>query len=482
STPRVPPLTLTTPASGSGAAVSVTIPHSPHRFGLLLWVILAACALGIGFAAHVGFRATFGPPTIDPDSLPLTDLRVIERLPLYLGVDDLAFLQTLEESNLFPVVGMSHGTTQPNHPFTHPEPPVGDREALIRLFLSYPPARRQQLRQLDEDLSAWTAEQQRRYAPVLERYALWLDRLPDPDRHAVLAEPDSASRLTTIRRVREKQWRESLPTRQREELKLTADPEETVRLITAWKEGEQARNTEWELARQNWDELNRGPKSRPWPFGEPTLAQAIDEYIRHVLKADLTQKTEGKFDLPSACRLDRSEFLELKNRQEAAQKEGYWLLYGACLLRLAERHPYLPPPQHEKPLTELHQVSKEFLKEIRARRTTTELGRMRGRWPEFALELQEAAYKAHLPMPSPLGPATLAELSPALREFVQRTLTPALTEDERQSLRTREGQWPAYPRRLIELSDQHDFSVPGITLPGPPSRWRKLYGTTHRVQ
>jgi hypothetical protein len=343
--------------------------------------------------------------------------------------------------------------------------------------MSYPSSRRLQLRQLDEELSALPVNEQQRLTPILEGYAVWLDRLPDAEREAVLAAPDSDSRLTTIRRTREKQWRESLPTRQRELLKLTADPEETVRLITAWKEAEQARVTEWELARRQWDELNRGPKSRPWPFGEPRLSREIDEYIQQVFKADLSQKTEGKFDLPASCRLDRGEFLELKNRQEAAKKEGYWLLYGACLLRLAERHPYLPPPVQEKPFTELQQVPKELLKEIRVRRNIPELGRMRGKWPEFALELHEAASRAKATIPVLLGPARVTEFAPPLREFVNQTLTPVLTPEEAQSLHALEGRWPEYPRRLLELARKHDLPVPGVTLPGAPNRWHNLYGS-----
>ena len=115
------------------------------RGRVLIWVVLAAVGLAAGFAGHAAVRAVIGPPRVDPDTLPLSDLRVIERLPLYLGVDDLAFVRALDEPDLF---GRDARSVEPPAivPTGQPDLSADDRDQLIRLFLSYPPLRREQLR------------------------------------------------------------------------------------------------------------------------------------------------------------------------------------------------------------------------------------------------------------------------------------------------------------------------------------------------
>ena len=318
-------------------------------------------------------------------------------------------------------------------------------------------------------------EQQRLFGS-LEAYAVWLDRLSDEDRKGVLAATDAATRIGVIRQTRERLWREALPTGRQDQLKMTATPEEAVQLVGHWKAGENSRAEEWALARRLWDDLNRGQDSRPWPFGQPALARDVDEFVRTAFHADMSIRTETRFDLPPACRLDRGEFLELKNRREAAEAEGYWLLYGACVYRLAERHPYLPPPTTGTPITELQQLPKEVMKRLRSKKGAADLGRTRGQWPDFALVVAAAADKEKIDLEEPLGPARPSEFAPPVRVFVEETLTPRLSSDDAASLGALEGKWPAYPQRLVELARQHDLAVPGVTLPGPPSRWRKYYG------
>ena len=55
------------------------------------------------------------------------------------------------------------------------------------------------------------------------------------------------------------------------------------------------------------------------------------------------------------------------------------------------------------------------------------------------------------------------------------TLLPKLATDDRKALDKLTGKWPEYPRKLLELARKHDLSVPGVTLPGEPSQWDKLY-------
>ena len=472
-------------AEGSGSSPSVSgtttdYPPLPTAPGwsrtAFFWFLAAILAFSAGYLGHAGFRGPRTPKPPNPNQLPLSDLQVIEQLPLYRGVDDLRFLQSLDDPELFASVVPSPDSVSASIPVSPiSERSAAERESLIRLFLSYPAARRQQLRELQRQREALPVEQQRRLTAVLEGYAIWLDRLPEMDQAEVLRAENATARLEVVRRIREKHWRETLPARQRDQLKLIADPEEVLRLVVCWKDAEQSRREEWILARRQWSSFSRGSQVKPWPFNDPAFEREIDQYLKTVLRVDLTLKIDNRFDPPSGCRLDRQEYQELKRRYEAARNEGYWLLYGACLLQLAERHPSLPPPASGKPLTDVSQIPKEFLKEIRGKKNVPDLSRQRGKWPEFALEVAEIAQKQRVPITFPLGPARLAELTPFVRDWIEKQLLPKLSPDQKSELTSLEGKWPDYSRQIVELARRHDLSVPGVTLPGPPSLWRKYY-------
>ena len=478
------PHALLTASSGSAAAVAVGTSTATQQAQAAapgfhaapwLWLLAAILAFSGGYLSHTVLRGNGLNRSIHLNELPLSDLQVIEQLPLYRGVDDLRFLQSLDDPELFATVEHT-GEPSPSRSSVTPisEQPAAEREVLIRLFLSYPAARRQQLRELQRQRQALPVEQQRRLAEVLERYAVWLDRLPEAEQAEVLRAENSSARLEVVRRIREKLWREALPTRHREQLKLIADPEEALRLVACWKDAEQSRRDEWLLARRQWGSFAPGSPAKPWPFNDVTLTREIDQYLKTVLKVDLNLKLDSRFEPPSGCRLDRQEYQELKLRHDAAHNEGYWLLYGASILRLAERHPSLPGPANGKPVTDLNQVPKEFLKELRAK-NLPDLNRQRGKWPEFALELADAAYKQRLATNFHLGPARPQEFASPVREFFEQQLLPKLSPDSRAELASLEGKWPEYPRRFVELARRHDLSIPGVTLPGPPSLWRKYY-------
>src|SRR5262249_7061682 len=58
-------------------------------------------------------------------------------------------------------------------------------------------------------------------------------------------------------------------------------------------------------------------------------------------------------------------------------------------------------------------------------------------------------------------PARLEEFPAEVRSFVQETLLPMLSREERDRLQQAEGRWPHYPRTLVELSDKHPILLPG---------------------
>src|SRR5437763_8920743 len=57
----------------------------------------------------------------------------------------------------------------------------------LRAFWSLPPARRKQMRRLDQELHQADAKTRKRLWAVLERYHAWLEALPEADRARVEA-------------------------------------------------------------------------------------------------------------------------------------------------------------------------------------------------------------------------------------------------------------------------------------------------------
>ncbi len=462
--------------SGSVSAVSMAAPVVPSRPG---WVVgLAWLAAGVlaavgGYVAHLALRPYLEPPA----RLDLDDVRVVENLPLYVGVDDLDFLRRLDAPDLF-APDPSANTTPTDAP--RPEAAPAGRDRLIALFKSYPPVRQQQLRDLDRDLHDLPAAERKELTRVLEGYAVWLDRLPDPDRKAVLAATPDA-RLEAVRQAKEKAWRDALPQRAREQLNQVADVQERLRLVDAWKQTEKARRDEWQLARRQWEDLRQD--RTPWPFSDPALAAQVDEYVKTVLKADLATRPDG--NLPAHCRLSRDEYQDLKTWHDAAKRESVgwnWFRYGMTVYRLSRQHPYLPEFGEKPPITEPGQLPREFLRDLRLKGgfLGPEKRPSRGKWPEFALDVESSTRKGGLTIPVTLGPSKPGEFKPEVSAFLTGELLPKLTAAEKGRLKKLEGKWPEYPREVLSLAHEKDLPVPGVTLPGKPSEWVKFYSLNPR--
>jgi hypothetical protein len=460
-------------ASASSTPAAVQTP-SGWNLGWASWLVAGVLAAAGGYVAHAALRPLVDPPPRDPEALAYEDVRVVESLPLYLGVDDLAFLRQLDESDLFEADPLA-----PAPDAARPAPPPTDREKLTALFRSYPLARQQQLREFDEQFRALPAAEHARLGRVLEGYAVWLDRLPDPERKDVLAAPGAAARLEAVERAHERAWRDGLPAHHKALLKnAAADDQQQLRLIETWKAADRARRDEWRLARRQWDVL-RDRDRKPWPFSDAALARQVDDYVRTVLKADLTARYPKAADLPNSCRLTWDEFQDLRVRHEAATREGQWgwVLYGALVHHLAARHPTLPEP--DQPVTDGAQLRAQYPELARALfpkglAPLLERRETRGKWPEFALAVAKAVRDARLPVPESLGPCRPGKFGP-LDAFLTTDLFPKLSESEKAGLKKLEGQWPEYPQRLLKLAEQHDLSVPGVTLPGKPSEWAARY-------
>jgi hypothetical protein len=467
-------LTRLQPAAGQSGVVpapaAVTAPRRPGWLGGLAWLAATVIAAVGGYAGHAALRPYLDRPARGTADWSYADARVIDNLPLYLGVDDLDFLRTLDDPDLF---APDPSALPPKPDAPRLDAPPANRERLEAIYAAYPPARRQQLRDLDQQLRDLPAAERDQLGRVLEGYAVWLDRLPDPDRKEVLAAPAADARLEAVRRVKEKAWRDALPAEAKHLLKLAAgDDSQQLRLVEGWKNAERARREEWQLARRQWDDLR--PDRKPWPFAEEHLAAGVDEYVKAVLKVDLAARPEPKpRELPPAWRVTWEEYVDLRARYAATQGGGgwEWFSYGLLVYRLSERHPYLPPFGDRTPLTDLSGMPGPAQKEFRQKLPAAEKRWARGKWPEFALDVERAKVK----LTEPLGPSRPGEFAREVNDFLRTELAPKLTDAERDGLKKLEGRWPEYPRAFLALAAKHDLPVPGVTLPGKPSLWARFY-------
>lgn len=436
----------------------------PSGLGWLIAGIVAAMA---GYGLHATAKPWFASAADANSHPPITDAdrRAISHLALYLGVDDLDFARALAANDLFP----------PDAGPLDAAAPQSDPAPMEPIFAGLPTARRLQIRALDDALFALPEAERTSIFRTLASYSAWLDRLPAADRQKVFAATGPTARLEQIRSINEKRWWDGLPPGLRDELRTLPETGDRVVRLGQWKQIERDRNEEWALAKRQWLASPRIPDAGGWPFTDAVLGRQIDEYVRTVLKADVRWRPDAKFSLPVACRISREELLDLKSRYENASRDGLWLGYAAAVHRLAHKHPSLPEGKNAvtepKPIAEfLRKLPKSEMAQLNRRTPSI------GKWPEFALDVAEAAHRSGIALPENFAPSRPAEFPDATRQFIEKELLPALGENERGELKRLEGKWPDYPRAVIAAATKKDLPVPGVTLPGRPSLWEACFG------
>lgn len=464
--------------SASGSQTTPTTLPRPRKVWpeVMIWGLLAVLAT---IAAFAGSRVWRQATTLPPADLPISDLAVIESLPLYAGVDDIDFLRDLAKVDLFDAD--SADAVLPHSPPLSKD----DRERLIEQFRSFTPARQQQLRTLHQKLNDPTNNDRVTLLHTLEAYAVWLSRLPDTDRRKVL-DAAPGQRPEVVRQVSERRWRESLAQRQQDALKHTDGPEERLELLQTFRAEEADRRQEWEIAQRQWKEADgrERPKDwKPWPFDQTDAAKQVDEYIKSAFGVDpkgmAVKPKEGKKveTPPASCRLTPQELTELYECREAVGHGERWFSYGVLLLKLSEKYPTLPKYGNGKPVPvnprDVLGISTGYVvpKEDGLKRRM-----VIGKWPDFAEEVARANPKE--PRLPPLGPAKPDDFTEVVKKFATDTLPPKLTQPEKDRLKGLEGKWPEYPREMWRLAREKNLSMPEVMLPGEPNNWKKYYGLT----
>lgn len=440
---------------------SAEIPSARTANRNWIGIILAACAaIAVGLAA--GFLSR--PPTPTAESLTADLLPVLARLPLYAGVDDLEFLRKLDRPDLF---GVDANEVSPA-PVRLDRPLAAELQARrFEEFRSLAPKRRQEIVALDRQFRELPEAERDRLGGVLEDYAVWIDRLPDPLRAEVLSAPGRDERFAAVETVLVKERIESLPAEKRQKLRLITDANEKASLLKGWFDEEQEQRQEWHLAARQWQAIKDG--KRPWPFADESLRKEIERFVKTVFKVE-----------SNATRLTTEESRRLEFIRKETERDRAWFQYGAVLLELADRHPSLPETREGVPITQLDQLPKTIQTEL-SRKPLVFQNRIRptiGKWPDFALSINAENRVQKLGTLPSLGPCRPGEFREPVEQFLTETLQSKLTPVQILDLKRLEGHWPEYPRKMLELAKLHDLSVPGVTLPGSPQLWQQYYRYT----
>ena len=436
----------------------------PRRFLGAAGVVAAVAAFAaVGYLGTAVVRPHLFPARDhrEEEAKVEVDPRVVEHLALYAAADDLAFVAELAKPEYFgddPAVTFD-GTLKISPADVADKPAGKEFDALAKAFRALPAARRAEIVKLDHDLHAKEPRKRDRLFRAIEAYAVWLERLPEPERRGVLAQETSGLRLGVIRRVREQQWWDALPPAVR------AKPE----LLPPWREEEAARRERWAFVRQHAEAF--AANKSPWPFDTDAGRKEVTEFAR----------TAFKLDDPKKCRLSPDELTEYRRLHTVAERDGAWAWYGLFVYEMNKAHPYLPESDNPKLMltepTELHETYSRMLQKKgggwRIKPSVI------GKWPDFPMEVmrETGLVKFMSPNAPPLGPARLSDFKEPVRNLATKELFPKLSGDEKTLLQRLEGKWPEYPQRLVQYAHKYDLPVPGVTLPYSPRIWDQTYGT-----
>jgi hypothetical protein len=343
-------------------------------------------------------------------------------------------------------------------PLNPDDPPYLRRQ--YAWFQAQDPARQAQLRKLHADFQQLPPEDQARLTKVMQAYNAWLAKLPEADRQRVLAAPTAADRLEEVRRLREREWVESLPRPYRDQY-AALDPDARRPKVQEWRAEEAERHDEWVVAQKHW--ADNPPGKVPAVFQND--GAAIETFVAR-LRENLSEPERRTLDEARAAMIDY----------------GNYFAYGFELARLADLHPLLPWSKvgprdwKELPADVKAALRPHFERPLDLPR---EVRRAQGRWPDFGVELAAYCKKNNVKLPGPLGDCRKDQMPADVQAFldkleVQLKRSGDAGKADLRALEEAQGKWPDYPRLILETARKHKQAVPGWTLPGPPQFWDRL--------
>jgi hypothetical protein len=309
----------------------------------------------------------------------------------------------------------------------------------LQAFHALPRERQEQIRDLDRRLHDTDDKTRWHLWQVMERYAAWLESVPEEDRRR-LAEAAPAERLQLVRAIRDRQFLERLPPKEREEVLRLPVVQMPQRLAQLRQQEKQRQDELRRLARQPLLILPG------WVPGDlKQLSPEAQAYVREHLLPHLTPE----------------------EAQRLHATEGKPAAFRAELLALADRHPVLPPLPSGPVIryADLPVRAKIIMPRGRLERggKWVTLVARQGHWPEFALAFIDAVPPSLRPGLPPLGASRLSEFPKGVPAAIESLFDKA-TPEEARHLRDAEGHWPDYPLRLRELARKKNVTLPGMML------------------
>jgi hypothetical protein len=331
----------------------------------------------------------------------------------------------------------------------------------LKAFYDLPDSERDRLRRLSAELQSADNKTQTHLRGVMERYASWLERLPEADRQQIAAS-DRSDRVKVIRAIRDRQYLEQIPAKTREELAQLPASERVAQLSRLRAEDRELRRSCVRLSRVRLEPPVKppaGPPANPPQLPRPTRLSEFPEdvryYIDNVLWKQLTPAEAAQF-----------------TKAEGAP----WPLLARTVLDLSEKHPVKLPGPIEGPRNFVDlpgDVKKAMPMKDLLPMQRRRLNELNGRWPDFAIEYVAIAHRTGVTLPRQLGPCHPGQFDLRVAQFINRTLLPKLNDMEKADFKAAEGKWPDYPRLLVEMAKKHGLEVPLMRLPGPRELWEQ---------
>jgi hypothetical protein len=309
-------------------------------------------------------------------------------------------------------------------------------------FWTVPKSQRRQLRQLDRDFQQLDVQTRKHLWKVAERYTAWLEHLPEDERRRIEETKDTRERLRLIQETRERQWIERLPQKVREELGKLPEAERSAE-VSRLREQERQQRLLW----------NRPPKMgvpSKQPARPADLSPEANTFIKTHLLPHLTPAEKQQYD----AALGSWPAFPRTVKELAILHPVLPPLPHKTIVRFDDLLDRAKVEAGSKPSWE------------RRRDAWERLRRVEGKWPEWALlfySLLSNTQRQHMP---PLGASRPVDFPAEVRDFIQTTLKAKVSLAEFEELGKLRGKWPDYPLHLLRLAERHKLEVPGMSLPG----------------
>lgn len=306
-------------------------------------------------------------------------------------------------------------------------------------FWSLSAEERTRLRSLDKDLHQLDTETRNRLKAVLERYTTWLERLPETDRKRI----ESASgedRMAVVKEIREQQFIKRLPPPIRNQVESLKGKEREDEIARLREEQRQRSQDVFRLQPPRFPKKDKPARLNEFPI-------EVQLFVRDCLMPLLT----------------------LEERDDLRKTESQpWPAYARKLVKLSAEHPIsLPGPVGPVRIADVPNPLANHMKNMSKK---DRLRMDEGKWPEFGIALLSLPQAKKFPLPPRLTPSYPMQFPEPVQEFIKQ-LDKKLSSVEREQLLSAEGQWPEYPKVLLELSRKHKMEIPGMSLPGPKELW-----------